>query len=1422
MYDKTRDQRGEYLYRQQGKLAVSILEIDEEKIEFCVGDNLAVIDCISFSPEHIPVLRALDAQHKLAKPFDQLRLLNIGIPQHFPPDDTQPTIPVVSSPTSVHDKLAQMLSTSSLDPIVQCRRYDSVFQNLVHQLSQLVTESKLDSGQLDSFLGAMTHPVHCTQGPPGTGKSYLGVVIIRALMLVRKAWMQCRPDIGSPPILVLSYKNHAIDKLAVDLVHADRRSKLIRVGHTDDPTLQFFQEQTNIFTPECTKWRTQLEEIFNTRTQINEILSKRPGVLLSQLQFSDKKAEKRKLFPYVQSIGEAILLVKQLFSVFHVEDIGEFWDTVTFSQNVNGSNAFQRIREVLQYSDAPAPEELESLLSRVRHYEQSKNFFEILLMWLQGDTPLLQCSFINKKGAPCSSLCKKEYVFCSNHACAFPKCHNSIASNKKYCLQHMCQNRKCKNLRLRDPQIFCGEHVCVVCVNSNRSIAAKEATDEAPRNVCPDHKLCCAPLDDGSLCDEFALQQCELCMVHFPYQCHGITKKNARCKSKPKSYSHPFCKDHEIQEKTFQRPQKLPRTLPVGLEMPLSYATKTECSETQEEHKTINVESSKNVTSPSVEIVIASSTVEDVKHPNGECQLESSELDPFDEIAPDNIDEYEEPEHISHIRDVFLMEEKEEQFMHQGEILLDQQAEPKQEIVETRIPAPVKWNWDMSLDERWEIVRGLVAIEGNFLKKLDKYLLQHAEESRRMHHLAKLKAVSKLYQNAEVIAGTIVGCITRLEAIRATNPFAILVEEASEVSEPLLFACFCPTTCKLELIGDHRQLQPSMMEKFDFERINKVNISMFERLVCGSPSFPVPFGILSVQRRMRSNICDLTRDFYRDVTQIIDDAVCGKRRLETVKKLNQYQLSSSLLAKCEGNGREVPGVLPHIFFWSHSGKEGRAEVGISRVNLQEANMAAHLASYLVSCGVSKSSIAVLTPYKGQLMLLRQLLLKNGVLGYSPAETCRLSTVDRFQGDEADLVIISLVIDANSRTPFVQLVNRMIVLLSRARLAMYILGNEGYFKTCAVEHWEHTFHILLSPSNTDTTEGALREPCLHYAGRRMGPQLPICCPRHRASSTMASTPEQLQLGFCKVKCEHTLSCTHACGLACHWPTEKHNAKCQIAVDSPCAIHPRKLICHDMTKGSHTIAYALSCYQCDESVDVLKPCMHTEKFPCWEERSIAEGKKPWPQCSMPALQKFIYDACRHAHQFNCHDYTMYMQKQKSPPPCHLPCQFMPSCSHTITIPCYLKQQYENSLTTFICKQNVNVILPRCGHPGSVPCPTLQKLHMWKGSACAEIGIICEGTNYGPIDYECKETVTFIRKCGHKQQIPCGQAFELSLRAPQCLSKVDMQNPVCGHLCQVKCFEATVLAQHKRTMPTVETVLEGQELSQFMQIPDVPNSM
>ena len=88
------------------------------------------------------------------------------------------------------------------------------------------------------------------------GKSYLGVQIVHALAIVRKYWMQQNNSVGTPPILVLSYKNHATDEFLSDLVnvmgtslsgnrrfnyggnvYSGQNVQMVRMGNPGDPNL---------------------------------------------------------------------------------------------------------------------------------------------------------------------------------------------------------------------------------------------------------------------------------------------------------------------------------------------------------------------------------------------------------------------------------------------------------------------------------------------------------------------------------------------------------------------------------------------------------------------------------------------------------------------------------------------------------------------------------------------------------------------------------------------------------------------------------------------------------------------------------------------------------------------------------------------------------------------------------------------------------------------------------------------------------------------------------------------------------------------------------------------------------------------------------------------------------------------------------
>ncbi|KAJ3082702.1 hypothetical protein HDU99_001817, partial [Rhizoclosmatium hyalinum] len=328
-----------------------------------------------------------------------------------------------------------------------------------------------------------------------------------------------------------------------------------------------------------------------------------------------------------------------------------------------------------------------------------------------------------------------------------------------------------------------------------------------------------------------------------------------------------------------------------------------------------------------------------------EYELDSSaiELDDFELVEDaeavfnDNPDELEEEaENIQHLREVFEVGSDTALFEMEEPLKAATEQVSELNCQTLKYVPPGLWEWNMSLDERWNACQSAIDLIGAMKAGFERMLSSELEKKKREYHHADVRARSKVYEGKSVIGGTIVGCISRLDAIRVTNPFAIIVEEASEVLEPLLFACLGTSTAKLELVGDHFQLQPSMMNKFEFERINKMNMSLFERLIRAPTENQIPQSVLSIQRRMRPNIADLTREFYAEITSITDHAKCLERRIGDDLVVARGKVKT--ISNTDTKGWLVPGISSNVFFWTHDGKEERAAVGLSKVNHVEAKM----------------------------------------------------------------------------------------------------------------------------------------------------------------------------------------------------------------------------------------------------------------------------------------------------------------------------------------------------------------------------------------------------------------------------------------------------------------------------------------------------
>uniref|UniRef100_H3HDJ4 DNA2/NAM7 helicase-like C-terminal domain-containing protein n=1 Tax=Phytophthora ramorum TaxID=164328 RepID=H3HDJ4_PHYRM len=287
----------------------------------------------------------------------------------------------------------------------------------------------------------------------------------------------------------------------------------------------------------------------------------------------------------------------------------------------------------------------------------------------------------------------------------------------------------------------------------------------------------------------------------------------------------------------------------------------------------------------------------------------------------------------------------------------------------------------------------------------------------------KEQADVEVLKRVQIIGMTTTGVAKNQRKIAAVAPPVVICEEAGEVLEAQLMACLSPACQQLVLIGDHKQLRPHIAE-YNLSVESAIgmrfalDVSLFERLV--APTSGLPFWMLTEQHRMRPQISQLIRMlFYPEVRD-------ARETLEYPPLL---------------------GVDKNVFFVNHNHPEDgtSAVLGASaRSHSNEYEVAYLIATlkYLLQQGYHTRDIAILTPYVGQLMKLRtalrgQFVLElneldleeiqhndddmpafeeirhdsTGALGVTKSElshAIRAATIDNFQGEEATVILVSLV------------------------------------------------------------------------------------------------------------------------------------------------------------------------------------------------------------------------------------------------------------------------------------------------------------------------------------------------------------------------------------------------------------------------------
>ncbi|EFA77792.1 NF-X1-type zinc finger-containing protein [Heterostelium album PN500] len=473
-------------------------------------------------------------------------------------------------------------------------------------------------------------------------------------------------------------------------------------------------------------------------------------------------------------------------------------------------------------------------------------------------------------------------------------------------------------------------------------------------------------------------------------------------------------------------------------------------------------------------------------------------------------------------------------------------------------------------------------------------------------------------KHADVVAATTTGASRLKRVLESIKSRIVIIEEAAEVLESHIVSVLPKTVEHLIMIGDHKQLKPSS-QVYQLSKKYNLSLSLFERIVKNGMSFKS----LAIQRRMVPNISQFVKPVY---PHLIDHP-------SVIERYTQVHT--------------VQGMPSNVFFLDHRHMENSNET--SKSNIFEADFVARLAEYIVQHNYSPNNIAILTPYTGQLLKIRSRVNRMNLKGIT------IRTVDQFQGEERDFIILSLVRSNNEgSTGFLSIENRINVLLSRARNAMYIVGNSQLLSK-ANDLWVNLISKLKEEKKLDTF-------------------IPLVCVNHPDTITQirnAADFDNVPEGGCNKRCDARLDCAHQCPRSCHIGDSNHkNVTCTQYCHKPLdgCDHICQGHCHE---GSR-------CGPCKTQVQVTLHCGHSTQKSC---------STPTPSVICQVQCQKSRPDCGH----NCngvHVCGVSCIKDR----CQVVVNRVFPCGHSHKLPCFNK--------SISCNIKCKKILP-CGHPCKVMC-------------------------------------------------------------------------------------------------------------------------
>lgn len=278
----------------------------------------------------------------------------------------------------------------------------------------------------------------------------------------------------------------------------------------------------------------------------------------------------------------------------------------------------------------------------------------------------------------------------------------------------------------------------------------------------------------------------------------------------------------------------------------------------------------------------------------------------------------------------------------------------------------------------------------------------------------ELRIRSSLFGEARVIASTLTGAANRV--LEGEKYSTLFIDEAAQALEA---ACWIAIrkAGRVILAGDHCQLPPTVKSIMALK--GGLGKTLMERIVENKPETVT---LLKMQYRMNEQIMKFSSEwFYHGM---VESAPTVSHR-----GILDYDTPMMWIDTAECDGKEE-------FVGENFGRINRAEAELTLQTLQQ---------YLEKIGKQRIleesiDVGIISPYRAQVQLLRKELRKREF--FRPyRHQLTVNTVDGFQGQERDIILISLVrSNDGGDIGFLRDLRRMNVAITRARMKLIILGS----------------------------------------------------------------------------------------------------------------------------------------------------------------------------------------------------------------------------------------------------------------------------------------------------------------------------------------------------------------------------------------------